>query len=89
MERISVTTATRSFPEILNQVIYQGVVFELERGNKIIARLSPAKPSSPLSVKDLNRFFAQLPPLDDDALSFAQDINTIRQEIPKESVLWD
>ncbi|MDM8558130.1 antitoxin [Candidatus Parabeggiatoa sp. HSG14] len=88
MERISVTTAARSLSEILNRVLYQGTVFELERGNKIIARLSPANPLSPIQIKDLNQFFAQLPSLDDDAESFAKDIKTIRQEMAKEQDPW-
>jgi antitoxin (DNA-binding transcriptional repressor) of toxin-antitoxin stability system len=88
MERISVTTAARSLSEILNRVMYQGAVFELERGNKIIARLSPANPLSPIQVKELNQFFAQLPSLDDDAESFAKDIKTIRQEMAKEQDPW-
>jgi antitoxin (DNA-binding transcriptional repressor) of toxin-antitoxin stability system len=41
MERISVTKASRQLSDLLNRVFYQGASFELERGNRIVARLSP------------------------------------------------
>ena len=37
MEKINVTQAARQFSDLLNRVFYQGVSFELERGNKAIA----------------------------------------------------
>ena len=51
MERLSVTQAARSFSDLLNRVFYQGVSVELERGNKIIARISPVGSVSPCKSK--------------------------------------
>ena len=48
MERISVTQAARQFSDLLNRVFYQGASFELERNNKVIARLLPA--NAPVKV---------------------------------------
>ena len=45
-------------------------------------------PPYSLQVKDLNRFFAELPELGEDAASFAQDIQTLRK-LPVEVDAWD
>ncbi len=89
MERISVTQAVREFSDLLNRVFYQGAVVELERGTKVVARISPVSPKSPLKVKDLNRFFAEFPELGDDAKTFAKDLADIRKQIPLEQNRWD
>jgi antitoxin (DNA-binding transcriptional repressor) of toxin-antitoxin stability system len=89
MERISVTQAVRQFSDLLNRVFYQGAVVELERGTKVIARISPVASESPLKVKDLNRFFADLTLLGDDAKTFAKDLADIRKQIPLEQNRWD
>ncbi len=89
MERISVTQAVRQFSNLLNRVLYQGAVIELERGNKVIARISPVTPDSSLKVKDLDRFFAGLPSLGEDAKAFAKDLARIRKQVPLEQSQWD
>jgi antitoxin (DNA-binding transcriptional repressor) of toxin-antitoxin stability system len=89
MERISVTKAVRQFSDILNRIFYQGISVELERGNKVIARISPVSPESPLKVKDLNEIFANLPTLGEDAGVFAKELNDIRKQIPMENNQWD
>lgn len=89
MERISVTEAVRKFSDLLNRVFYQGMTVELERGNKVIARITPVSPESPLQVKDLNKFFSKLPPLGEDAEAFSKDLTSIREQIPLEQNQWD
>jgi len=51
--------------------------------------LPVVKKTQSLSVNELNRFFAELPKLDDDAEVFAADLNIIRQQLPVESNQWD
>ncbi len=89
MERISVTQAVRQFSDLMNRVFYQGTIVELERGNRVIARISPVSPESPLKVKDLNRFFHELPSLDEESEAFAEDLADIRKQIPMERNQWD
>jgi len=89
MERMSVTQAVRRFSDLLNRVFYHGAVVELERGNKVIARIMPATPDSPLKVKDLNTFFSELPSLGEDAEPFAKDLDDIRSRFPIEQSQWD
>jgi len=89
MERISVTQAIRQFSDLLNRVFYQGVSVELERGNKVIARISPVSPESAVQVKNLNRMFANLPSLEGDTGVFNKDLKSIRKQIPLEKPQWD
>ncbi|MBW2369316.1 MAG: antitoxin [Deltaproteobacteria bacterium] len=89
MERVTVTQAVRQFSDLLNRVYYQGTIVELERGNKVIAIISPVAPESPLKVKNLNRLFADLPSLGEDAKAFAKDLADIRKKVPLEQNEWD
>ena len=89
MERISVTQAVRQFSDLMNRVFYQGAIVELERGNRVIARISPVSPESPLKVKHLNRFFHELPSLGDDSEIFAEDLADLKKQIPMERNQWD
>lgn len=56
----------------------EGITVDLERDDRVIARLMPAQPKSPLTVGELNAFLRSLPPLGDDAEDFARDIRAIR-----------
>ena len=89
MERISVTQAVRQFSNLLNRVFYQGIIVELERGNKVVARISPVTTETPVKVKDLNRLFLDLPLLGEDAKAFAKDLADIRKQVPLEQNQWD
>ena len=89
VHRISVSEAERDFSSLIHQVCTQGVSVELERDNKVVARITPAGPSSPLQVRDLNKFLESLPRLGDDAESFAEDQQSIRREVPAETNPWD
>ncbi|MCD6535360.1 MAG: antitoxin [Deltaproteobacteria bacterium] len=89
MERISVTQAVRQFSDVLNRVFYQKTIIELERGNKVIARISPVTSTSPVKVKDLNKLFAELPKLGKDVKAFANNLVDIRKQLPPEQNQWD
>jgi antitoxin (DNA-binding transcriptional repressor) of toxin-antitoxin stability system len=89
MERLTVTQAVRQFSDLMNRVFYQGSIVELERGNRVIARICPVAPDSPLKVKDLNDFFQELPSLGDDSERFAEDVAEIRKQVPTERNRWD
>jgi antitoxin (DNA-binding transcriptional repressor) of toxin-antitoxin stability system len=89
MERLSVTQAVRQFSDLMNRVLYQGTVVELERGNRVIARISPVNPESPLKVKDLCGFFDGLPSLGKDVNDFAKDLAKIRKQVLSEDNQWD
>ena len=89
MERVNVTQAVRQFSDMLNRVFYQKASFELERGNKVIARITPVPSESPLKVKDLNKLFSELPRLGEDAEELAKELRDIRKQLPMETNKWD
>lgn len=89
MQRINVSDAARDFSELINRVCTQGVSIELERDNRVIARITPAGPVSPLKVGDLNAFLESLPKLGDDAAAFADDLQAIRREFATEANPWE
>ena len=89
MERIKATQAARNFSEILNRVAYQSASFEIERNNKVIARLVPSSPRRGIKIGELNELLRHLPSLGEDANSFARDIEAFRKSLPTESDPWD
>jgi antitoxin (DNA-binding transcriptional repressor) of toxin-antitoxin stability system len=90
INRISATNAARNFSDLINRVRYQGASFDIERGNEVIARISPAAPSATLSIADLDGQWAQLPRLDpEDAELFEASIHEIRQKATLPESLWD
>lgn len=89
MPRINVSEAERDFSALLHKVCTHGVSIELERDNRVVARITPAGPSSPLKVRDLNQFLQSLPKLGDDAEAFADDVRAVRREFPAEANPWD
>ncbi len=88
MERIDVTQAARRFSDLLNRVCYQGASFELERNRQVVARLLPAAGGRRVAVADLDRLFAELPPLGEDARAFGAELDAIRCELPPGADPW-
>ena len=86
---MNVADAEKNFTRLVDRVYLEGISVDLERDAKVIARLTPAEPSSPLTVAELNAFLRTLPSLGDDAEAFAHDIRAIREEFPTESNPWD
>jgi antitoxin (DNA-binding transcriptional repressor) of toxin-antitoxin stability system len=85
---MNVTEAEKNFATLVNKVYAEGISVDLERDDKVIARLTPAEPPSMLTVGELNAFLRGLPALGDDADAFAQDVRAIRSEFPAEADPW-
>ena len=86
---MNVVEAEKNFAKLVNKVYAEGITVDLERDDKVIARLTPAEPRSPLTVGGLNAFLRNLPSLGDDADAFAQDVRAIRAAFPAEANPWD
>jgi antitoxin (DNA-binding transcriptional repressor) of toxin-antitoxin stability system len=86
---MNVAEAQKDFANLVNKVYVEGISVDLERDNKVIARLTPAEPRSTLTVGELNAFLRNLPSLGDDADEFARDVRAIRAEFPAEPNAWD
>jgi antitoxin (DNA-binding transcriptional repressor) of toxin-antitoxin stability system len=88
MERIALADAERDFLRLVQRVYSEGVTVELDRGDQIVARISPAGPRSALKVQDLNAFLQNLPKLGDDVDAFSDDLRAIRRGFPAEGDPW-
>lgn len=86
---MNVAEAEKNFAQLVNKVYAEGISVDLERDDKVIARLTPAEPQSHLTVGELNAFLRNLPSLGDDAGAFAQDVRAVRAEFPAEANPWD
>ena len=86
---MNVAEAEKNFAKLVDKVYAEGISVDLERDDKIIARLMPAAPRPRLTVGELNAFLRTLPPLGDDADAFAQDVRAVRAEFPAEANPWD
>jgi antitoxin (DNA-binding transcriptional repressor) of toxin-antitoxin stability system len=86
---MNIAEAEKNFANLVNKVYVEGISVDLERDDKVIARLTPAEPRSPLTVGELNAFLRNLPSLGDDADGFVQDVRAIRAEFPTEVNPWD
>ena len=89
MPRMTVSDAERDFSILVNRVYTEGISVELQRGDTVIARITPAELSSPLKVENLNTFMQSLPKLGDDTEAFINDVRAIRREFPAEANPWD
>ena len=74
---MNVVEAEKNFGKLVNKVHVEGIIVDLERDDKVIARLTPARLRSPLTVGQLNAFLRNLPTLGDDADEFRQDVRMI------------
>lgn len=83
------TKAARNFSDLLNRVYYQGISVELERNNKVIARIVPVEAELKPKSKTLAELKASLPSLGDDAEAFAEDILSVRRDLPPERSPWE
>ena len=86
---MNVAEAEKNFANLVNKVYVEGISVDLERDDKVIARLTPAESPSPLTVGQLNAFLHSLPALGEDADQFADDVRAIRGEFPPETNPWD
>jgi antitoxin (DNA-binding transcriptional repressor) of toxin-antitoxin stability system len=86
---MKVAEAEKNFADLVNKVYAEGISVDLERDDKVIARLTPVEPGSPLTIGELNAFLRALPSLGEDADNFAQDVRAIRAEFPAEGNPWE
>lgn len=82
---MNVVEVEKNFAMLVNKVYLEGISVDLEQDDKVIARLTPAEPPSPLTVGELNAFLRSLPSLGDDADAFAEDVRAIRAGFPAET----
>jgi len=86
---MNVSEAQKDLSSLVDKVYTEGVTIDLERDNKVVARLTPAPGQSSVTVAQFNDFLRALPRLGDDADSFAHDVRALRAAFPAETNPWD
>jgi hypothetical protein len=86
---VNVTDFSRGLSEFLNQVQYKGQVLNIERGKKIIARVSPVGSLDGFPISQLDQFLANGPQLSaDERFSMVADLKEIRLNQSKSRDPW-
>jgi hypothetical protein len=87
---ITATEAARRFSDVLNQVRYQSMEFDIVRGKEVVARLVPAAPPGGVALDRLDELVRALPRLGPREVElFAQDIERGLARMRPDAVAWD
>lgn len=87
---VTATELARGFSDFLNQVRYQGVTLDVQRGNEIVARVQPAGPAAGYPIEQLDALIAALPSLaEDDVDGFLEDIHDAGASLTAGLSPWD
>ena len=92
--RITEAEAVRDLAGMLERVRTQGAVFDIVRGEVVVARLGAAvsdeAPPKFGTMGALLEAMRKVPPLDpEDSLAFEKDLADIRKEFPMQNREWD
>lgn len=85
---VSVTDFSRGLSEFLSQVQYRGQILDIERGKRIIARVSPVAASDGFPIDQLDDFLAKGPQLGADRKSMANDVQMVRAKLRSRTAPW-
>jgi antitoxin (DNA-binding transcriptional repressor) of toxin-antitoxin stability system len=82
-KEISATEAVRKFSEILSHVYYKGDSYNVVRGGKTVASISPViQPLEAKTLGELKSLLASVPRLGADAEAFESDVRDARENQP-------
>jgi antitoxin (DNA-binding transcriptional repressor) of toxin-antitoxin stability system len=77
---VTATEFTRGISDYLSQVQYRGQVFDISRGKKLVARITPSPNVAGFPIGQLDAWLAQAPRLDaDDADDWLHEIQAQRE----------
>jgi hypothetical protein len=85
---VSVTEFSRGLSEFLNHVQYHGQVLDIERGKRVIARVSPVALTDGFPIDQLDDFLAKGPQLGADRKLMAKDVQTVRTKLRNRASPW-
>jgi Uncharacterized protein conserved in cyanobacteria len=87
---ITATEAARHFSEVINQVRYRSIEFDIVRGKEVVARIVPPTAPAGVPLARLNELFRSLPRLNEaDADAFLRDVQTALSHVVADRVAWD
>ena len=85
---VSVTEFSRGLSEFLSHVQYRGQVLDIERGKRVIARVSPVAASDGFPIDQLDDFLAKGPQLGADRESMAKDVQNVHAKLRRRAAPW-
>lgn len=92
-KHITATQAVRDFSGILNRIKFMGEHYIIERNGKPVAQMEPVKTASrDRTLKELKFLLKKLPPLEDELVAFAEDLESIikyQPPLPVEADIWE
>ncbi len=80
MVRMNIDEAARKLPELIERLERDGQSIELSRGDRVVARISPAQ-MPVTTAKQWTELFRSLPDLGDDREAFARDIESAKDTL--------
>jgi hypothetical protein len=86
---VNATDFSRGLSEFLNQVQYKGQVLDIERGKRIVARVSPIAAADGFPLAQLDNWLAKGPQLGSaNRQSMAKDVRSVRAQLGKRANPW-
>lgn len=86
---VNATDFSRGLSEFLNQVQYKGQVLDIERGKRIVARVSPVASADGFPIGQLDDLLAKGPQLRSaNRQSMAQDVQAVRARLGNRVNPW-
>jgi hypothetical protein len=86
---VNVTDFSRGLSEYLNNVQYKGMVLDIERGKRIVARVSPAGQADGFPIEQLDDLLGKGPQLSSaDRQAMALDVRGARAQLRTKVDPW-
>ncbi len=86
---VNVTDFSRGLSEFLNQVQYKGQTLDIERGKRVIARVSPAANIEGFPISQLDNLLSKGSILSAaDRVSMANDVKRVRSQLSNRTDPW-
>jgi hypothetical protein len=87
-EKLDVHLLKDELPNLVDRLAHESVEFELIEGGKVVARLIPPSIEEGLSTQEFVELLESLPPLGDDAATFWNDVQEVRNAYLPETDPW-
>lgn len=86
---VNVTEFSRGLSDFLNHVQYRGQVLDIERGKRVVARVSPVGPADGFPIEQLDALLAQGPGSSAaDRKALANDVRAVRTRLARRADPW-
>ena len=86
---VNATEFSRGLSDFLNQVQYKNQVLDIERGKRVVARVSPVVAANGFPLSQLDALLAKGPRLPAlDAVAMAEDLGSMRAKLRHRADPW-